>query len=59
MWILGLKGLIAMKLLIMKCWSGRKSNHSDTRRPGSRNFQKVILRESKKGCLCLKIPKQD
>ena len=52
-------GVIATKLLITKRWSGRKSNHSDTRRPGSRNIQKVILRESKKGCLCLKLPKQD
>ena len=51
--------VIATKLLIMKRWSGTKSNHSDTRRPGWRNFQKVILRESKKGCLCLKLPKQD
>ena len=49
--------VIATKLLVMKRWSGTKTNHSDTRRPGSRNFQKVILRESKKGCLCLKLRK--
>jgi len=46
--------IIATKLLIMKRWSGTKTNHSDTRGPGSRNFQKVILRESRKGCLFLK-----